>query len=119
MAVNQVYGRETGLAFCDDKGVVQKSRDMNEILHELLLGEIFAEHPALFQADIQSIADIEDKCSMCRIQCMRGELACFDFKSNSSWGVEPRLILSPNYFFNSTVGTRQMRDLILIKNCMY
>ena len=65
IAVNQVYGRETGPGFCDDNGVVLKSRDMNEILHELL-GEIFIEHPALFQSDIQSIADIEDKYSVYR-----------------------------------------------------
>ena len=41
---------------------------MNEILHKLL-GEIFIEHPALFQSDIQSIADIEDKYSMYRLFC--------------------------------------------------
>jgi hypothetical protein len=65
IAANQVCGRTTGPAFCDDNGVVLKSRDMNEIFHELL-GEIFVEHPAMFQADIQSIADIEDKCSVHR-----------------------------------------------------
>ena len=58
--VNQIYGRETGPSFCNNNGVVLKSHDMDEILHELL-GEIFIEHPALFQSDIQSIADIEDK----------------------------------------------------------
>ena len=65
IAVNQTCGRETGPGFCDDNGVVLKSRDMNEILHDLL-GEIFVEHPGLFQADIQSIADIEDKYSVFR-----------------------------------------------------
>ena len=60
IAVNQICGRETGPGFCDDNGVVLKSSHMNEILHELL-GESFIEHPALFQSDIQSIADIEDK----------------------------------------------------------
>ncbi len=65
IAVNQVCGRTSGPAFCDDNGVVLRSRDMNEIFHQLL-GEIFVEHPAMFQADIQSIADIEDKYSVYR-----------------------------------------------------
>jgi hypothetical protein len=55
----------TGPAFCDDTGVVLKSSDMNAILHEIL-GEIFMEHPALFQADIESVSDIEDKYSLYR-----------------------------------------------------
>jgi hypothetical protein len=65
IAVNQMCGRETGPAFCDEKGVVLKSGDMNEVLHELL-GEIFVEHPGLFQSDIESISDIEDKYSVYR-----------------------------------------------------
>jgi hypothetical protein len=65
IVVNQQSGRETGPAFCDDNGVVLKSRDMNEVLHDLL-GEIFVEHPALFQSDIQSFSDIEDKYSVYR-----------------------------------------------------
>ena len=65
IAVNEICGCETGPSFCNDDGVMLKSRDMNEILHELL-GESFIEHPALFQLDIQSIADIEDKYSAYR-----------------------------------------------------
>jgi hypothetical protein len=65
LAANQMSGRTIGPAFCDDSGVVLKSRDMNLILHELL-GEFFVEHPALFQADIESISDIEDKYSVYR-----------------------------------------------------
>jgi hypothetical protein len=38
---------------------------MNAILHEIL-GEIFMKHPALFQADIESVSDIEDKYSVYR-----------------------------------------------------
>jgi hypothetical protein len=48
ITVNQVCGRDNGPAFCDDQGVALRSRDMNEVLHELL-GEIFVEHSALFQ----------------------------------------------------------------------
>ena len=65
LAVNQAFGRVSGPAFCDDHGVVLKSRDMDEIFHELL-GEIFVEHPAYFQADIRSITDIEDQYSVYR-----------------------------------------------------
>jgi hypothetical protein len=36
---------------------------MNKMSHELL-GEIFCEHPALFQADMKSISNMEDKCSV-------------------------------------------------------
>ena len=63
IAVNHMCGRETAPGFWDDNGVVLKSRGMNEILHELV-GEMFMEHPALFQSDIQSIVDIEDKYSV-------------------------------------------------------
>ena len=65
IAVNQVRGRVAGPAFCDEEGVVLRSRDMNEVLHELL-GEIFVEHPGLFQSDIECQADIEDKYSVYR-----------------------------------------------------
>jgi hypothetical protein len=65
IAVNQVCGRVTGPAFCDEEGVVLKSKDMNVILHELL-GEIFVEHPGLFQSDIEHQSDIEDKYSVYR-----------------------------------------------------
>jgi hypothetical protein len=65
IVVNQECDRVTGPALCDDNGVVLKSRDMNEILHDLL-GEIFVEHPAFFDSDIQSISDIEDKYSVYR-----------------------------------------------------
>ena len=49
-----------GPAFCDNNGVVLKSRDMNVNFHELL-GENFVEHPANFQADIHDVADVEDQ----------------------------------------------------------
>ena len=65
LAVNQVLGRVSGPAFCDDNGVVSKAKDMDETLHQLL-GEIFCENPDCFQADIKSIADIEDQCSVFR-----------------------------------------------------
>jgi hypothetical protein len=65
IAANQLCGRVTGPAFCGDQGVVLKSRDTNEILHELL-GEILVEHPAFFQDDIQTITDVEDKYSVYR-----------------------------------------------------
>jgi hypothetical protein len=65
IVVNQQCDRVTGPALCDDSGVVLKSRDMNEVLHDLL-GEIYVEHPAFFDSDIQSIADIEDKYSVYR-----------------------------------------------------
>jgi hypothetical protein len=63
IAANQICGRVTGPAFCDDQGVELKSQNMIEFLHELL-GEILVEHPAFFQADIQTIADVEDKYSV-------------------------------------------------------
>ncbi len=68
IVVNQRCDRESGPALCDDNGTVLKSRDMNEVLHDLL-GEIFVEHPAFFDSDIQSISDIEDKHSVCRSFC--------------------------------------------------
>ena len=46
IAVNQMCGGERGPRFCNDNGVVLKSHNMNEFLHELL-GEIIIEHPAL------------------------------------------------------------------------
>ena len=65
LVTNQLAGRTSGPAFCDDQGIVLRSRDMNAVLHELL-GEIFVEHPALFQADIKTQEDIEDKYSVYR-----------------------------------------------------
>jgi hypothetical protein len=65
IVVNQQCDRKSGPALCDDKGVVLRSRHMNEVLHDLL-GEIFVEHPAFFDSDIQSISDTEDKCSVHR-----------------------------------------------------
>ena len=65
LAANQLSGRITGPGFADDEGVVLRSRDMNVVLHELL-GEIFVEHPGLFQADIGSVSDIEEKYSVYR-----------------------------------------------------
>jgi hypothetical protein len=62
---DQEVGQMTGPAFCDKKGVVLKSNDMNITLHKLLW-EIFVEHPGFFQSDVQSFADIEDKCSVRR-----------------------------------------------------
>ena len=65
LITNQMSGRTTGPGFADDEGVVLRSRDMNVVLHELL-GEIFIEHPGLFQADIGSGSDIEEKYSVYR-----------------------------------------------------
>jgi hypothetical protein len=65
IATNQVCRRVSGPAFCNDNGVVLKTSDLNAILHELL-GDIFVEHSSLFQADIQSLTEIEDKYSVYR-----------------------------------------------------
>jgi hypothetical protein len=65
LAVNQAFGRVNGPALCDDNGLVSKTSDVDETFHELL-GEICVEHPAHFQADIKSSADIEHQHSVFR-----------------------------------------------------
>jgi hypothetical protein len=65
VAANYAEGRVTGPAFCDEKGVVLTTRNMNGMLHEML-EEIRVEHKTLFLGDILSRADIEEKYNVYR-----------------------------------------------------
>jgi hypothetical protein len=58
LVVHHHYGRTTGPAMCDSKGLQLLTRDLNLKFWEAL-GEVWQQEPELFGPDIKTFADIE------------------------------------------------------------
>ena len=65
LQVHKFFGREDGPAICDDDGFLMRSRDMNEMLWEVM-EELYTEDPDLFPKSITSVEDVRTKIQLFR-----------------------------------------------------
>ena len=57
LQVHQHFGREDGPPMCDDNSYLMRTRDMNEMLWEIM-EELYLEDPDLFPKSITCVEDV-------------------------------------------------------------
>ena len=65
LKVHEYFGREDGPAICDDNGYLMRTRDMNEMLWEIM-EELYEEDTDLFPKSITSVEDVRTKIQLYR-----------------------------------------------------
>ena len=65
LTVHRITGRRTGPAFINEAGIQSTTFEMNDIFHELML-ELFDSHRELFDVDVKSETDIQEKYNVYR-----------------------------------------------------
>ena len=60
LRIHEYFGKEDGPAICNDDGYLMRTRDMNEILWEIMQ-ELYIKNPDLFPKSITSVEDVRTK----------------------------------------------------------